>query len=244
MSRRWIFAAAALWAASTGQIGAQDEGSLDPEAQIGSRFKQAAETAQESDARMMQKAIARCVVELNGKSVRTLVAHSDFRSIDFEAAQQEPDTLFDDLDVGFCMGKAMKDSQYRMLMRMPVATLRNLLAEEVYLRDNKVALVAQNGVSQLVERHKGRESMPVGTAMMSDLADCISFRAAGPAHDLLASRPGSKSEGAAFDALAPTLGACMEGQGEVTLQRSLLRQVVADGLWARSHSLVAGEVSK
>jgi hypothetical protein len=166
-------------------------------------------------------------------------------SIDFKAIGQDPETWFDDIDVDQCMGRAMKYGQYKLEMRMPYATLRNLLAEEVYLNDHQQALELGSGAQQSIPE-RDFQRLGMRNAAMGKLADCISFNGPSQAHDLLRSRPGTKDEAAAFAALAPTLGQCLQSKGEVEIQPSLVRQVVADGLWARGYyqSRRAGDASE
>ena len=235
MTWRLALMIAATAMACAGPLGAQDDRFLDPELQTGSRFKQALETAGQAEAREMQKRVARCVFERKQDKVRNLLVHSDFNSIDFEAMGQDPGTWFDDFDVDQCMGRAMKYGQYKLRMIMPYATMRNLLAEEVYLNDHKQALTLQPGAAEKISERYFQRKLDRQNVAMTELADCLSFHGSAQAHGLLRSRPGTKDEGAAFAALAPALGKCLQSKGEVELQLSLVRQVVADGLWARGY---------
>lgn len=219
-------------------VTAQDDAErfLEPGLQTGTRFKQVPETAEQGEARGLQKRVAKCVYFRNKDVVRTLLAHSDMDRIDFDAFDQASETLFDDLDVAECIGTVMRSSQYRMYMRIPYATLRNLLAEEVYLQDNKKALVLPTDAPRDLENRYGYEGLNPRTAALTQVGDCVAHSGVGNAHAFLESRPGSSDEEQAFEALAPIVVACLDTEEEeVALPISMIRQLTADALWARSH---------
>lgn len=208
---------------------------LAPTAQIGSRFVRAAETAQESDARDRQKRLAKCVFYGRKDQVRELLANSDFDQIDFAATRFTGDDLFDQLNFSPCLGQAMKNSTYKLWVSMPYSTLRNLLAEEAYLYDNKVAPTLAAGAPTLI---KSRFALTKGgprAAVMAEVADCITYRDAAGAHAFLKETPGTKGEGEALEALGPTLLTCLQADEPPKLSTSMVRQMIADGMWARSH---------
>lgn len=215
---------------------AQDEAFTGPDIRTGTRFKQVPETADQAEARGLQKRIAKCVFFRNKDTVRELLAHSDMDRIDFAAFDQEAETLFDDLDVAECMGTVMRSSQYRMYMRIPYPTLRNLLAEEVYLQDNKGGVVLPANAPRDLDSRYGYQRLNPRTAALTQVGDCMTHSSIDDTHAFLESRPGSRDEVAAFEALAPTVIACLDtSEDEVALPISMIRQITADALWARSH---------
>jgi len=242
MIARLLLATITLGTAASA-AGAADDHYLDPELATGTRFKMAAESPTAAEGRIMQKQIARCVLSLKGEKVRAMLAHSDFNSIDFAAIDEDPDALFDDLDVDNCMERAMQYGQFKLQMRMPFATLRNLLAEEVYLKDHGRAVAPARDAQEKIDARYQTGRLDGRTAVLNELGDCISFNGALPAHELLRSQPGSKSEREAFAALAPTLGKCLKSDKPMEIQSSLVRQVVADGMWARGF-YSGGETAK
>tara|TARA_R110002072_G_scaffold81181_22_gene186170 strand:+ start:4077 stop:4826 length:750 start_codon:yes stop_codon:yes gene_type:complete len=229
-------AGAALATASPGQAQDEVDRFLEPGLQTGTRFKRAPETADQGEARGLQKRVAKCVYFRNKDASRELLAHSDMDRIDFDAFGQASDTLFEDLDVAECIGTVMRGSQYRMYMRIPYSTLRNLLAEEVYLQDNKVAVAIPANAPRDLENRYGYERLNPRTAALTLVGDCVTHSSVDDAHAFLESRPGSSDEEAMFDALAPTVVACHDtDEEEVALPISMIRQITADALWARSH---------
>lgn len=209
---------------------------LEPGLQTGTRFKQVPETADQAEARGLQKRIAKCVYFRNKSTVRAMLAHSDMDRIDFDAFDQEADTLFDDLDVAQCIGTVMRGSQYRMAMRIAHATLRNLLAEEVYLQDNKDAVTLHADAPRNLENRYRYARLNPRTAALTQVGDCVTYSGINEAHAFLESFPGSSDEERTFEALAPKVVACLDtDEEEVALPVSMIRQITADALWARSH---------
>ncbi len=236
-----IFIAAAASAVAL-PAQAQDAGENNNGLQTGTRFERAPETANAAEARWMQKRVANCVFNRNKAEVRELLANSDFYSIQFDRIEQEPETLFDDLEVSFCIGRLMRgvdDQAYHTYMQIQYATLRNLLAEEAYLRDFDGPPAVAQGVQDVAARFTGVRAHPQVRAIAS-LADCLTFNAAQDAHELLNARPGTDSESEAIDRIGPVLAACANTDEEsLTIQTSLIRQMAADGLWSRSHYAAA-----
>jgi len=209
---------------------------MEPEIQTGTRFKQAPETAQEKEARDLQKRVARCVTYRNKKQVRQLLINSDYDRIRFEEAGIEPATMFDDLDVGDCLGRAMKHSTYRIHMRMPLGTLRNLLTEEVYLMDNKKPMQLASDAPKYLEVREAERRLGPRAGVLAELADCVTHTDIAAADELLRNRPGSEGESEALEALYPAFAQCgLETSEDSNLDKSMIRSVLADGLWARSY---------
>jgi hypothetical protein len=208
---------------------------LAPDSQIGTRFLRAPETAQESEARERQKRLARCIFYGRKDEVREVLANSDFDRIDFAATRFTGETFFDELDFTNCLGRAMKNSQYKIYVTMPYGTLRNLLAEEAYLHDNKDAPVLAAGAPTVI---KARFALTKGgprAGALAEVADCITYRDAARAHAFLTEIPGTKGETEALEALGPTLITCLDVKEAPKLSTSMVRQMIADGLWSRSH---------
>ena len=206
-----------------------------PVSEIGTRFKRAPETAGQAESRDMQKRIAKCVFYRNKDDVRALLAKSDFDWIDFDALGRDAGTFYDEIDFGDCIGSAMKHSTYRMAVRMPYGTLRNLLAEEAYLKDYKQApTISADSATVIEDRYAFTDGGPRAQSLAL-VADCLTYRDMAGVHAVLDTRPGSKGEGEAIDALGPTIMVCLEADEMPDIDTSMLRQVIADGAWARAH---------
>ena len=208
---------------------------LKAESQIGTRFKQEPEAASETDARQMQKRLARCIYYGSRKEIDVLLANSDFDRIDFDATEFESETFFDDVNFGRCLGRAMKHSQYKIYASMQYSTLRNLLAEEAYLHANKDAPIREEGAPTLIATRFAVLNDNPRAGALAEVSDCISYRNASAAHEFLDSVPGTSGEDEALDNLYPTIVTCLDTETPPNLSRSLVRQMIADGMWSRSH---------
>ncbi len=226
---------------------AQDADENNNGLQTGTRFEREAETADAAEARWMQKRVANCVFNRNKEEAREILANSNFYSIQFDAFDQDPETLFDDLNVDFCIGRLMRgaDNQvYHTYMQIQYSTLRNLLAEEAYLQDfDGPPAIGSDTPQDISGRFNGARVHPQVSTMAS-LADCLTYNAGSAAHDLLRARPGSDDEEDAIAALGPVIVTCANTEEQqLQIPTSLIRQMAADGLWSRSYygSAVAGE---
>ncbi len=217
-------------------VGQQDRAFPNEQLATGTRFLVQAETPGRSEARDMQKRVARCTVYRNKKLARAMLANSNTVSVDFDAIDADAQTLLEKLDAASCISRAMKGMTYKMQMRLTYPTLRALMVEEVYLMDNDgpVQLAADAGPS--VDARPGGLATNARATAMATLSDCIVYNDIGGSDALLRTTIASEAEQASILALEPALTACgMAGSGEVVLDPSMLRQVVADGLWVRSY---------
>lgn len=210
---------------------------LAPETQLGTRFKQHPESPEIGEGREMQKRIVRCMYYGDKKGARRLLAHSDFSRIDFEALERDPEELFDDFEFGRCIERAMKHSTHKMYVEMRYDTFRNLLAEEVYLRDNKVAPSIVADAPVLLTNRYRYENLNPRSRVMAEVADCISYYGYEEGHALLKEVPGSDGEREALQELGPVFVMCLgrDDKTEVSVTPSMARQLIADAMWSRSH---------
>lgn len=209
-----------------------------PHLQTGTRFLREPETADAAQARGMQKEIASCMYRKKRADSDTLLANSDFFTIDFDASGIDREDGLDDLGLGDCMKRVMKHGTYQMYMSYQFSTMRNLLAEEAYLRGAGKAVRLADGAGETVA---GRRLLAgAQSAVIGGVADCLVFRNLEASDALLRAAPASREEAAALDRLLPTFATCMKSdKADVTLGTSMVRQLVADGLWTR---LSAGEL--
>ena len=207
--------------------------------QTGTRFQRAAETPDAGRGRMMQKRVANCMFNRHKDEVRTVLANSNFYSVDFDAIGVEQDDWFDDLEMDYCIGRLMRGADnrtYHTYMQVQYSTMRNLLAEEAYLQDfDGPPVIPAGSAIDVAGRFDGQRMHPQ-IATMARMADCLTYNAPQQAHDLLQSRPGSGDEEEVVEALGPVVVACANtDETELSIPTSLIRQMAADGLWSRSH---------
>ncbi|QZD95353.1 hypothetical protein [Qipengyuania gelatinilytica] len=234
-----IFGSMALAApmATPASAQSQERTERGDEQQIGTRFKRKAETPSVTETRLMQKSVARCVVYRNKDLSRDLLANSDTMGIDFYKVEDlDADGMFDELDVADCLGRAAKFRTLSIRMTIPLRTLRNLMAEEVYLMDQEDPLALTADAPEYLENRYYATGRHPGAVSTAKLSDCIVRHGTASADALLRSRPGSDDENEAIDALSPALVKCAgEGIADAEISTSMVRTVVADGLWARMH---------
>ena len=73
-----------------------------------------------------------------------------------------------------------------------------------------------------------------GQVVLRQFADCVVRANTGSAHRLVLSKVGSTEEEAAFDALAPTLGPCLQKDATIKVSRPVLRSLIAETLYRLS----------
>ena len=203
--------------------------------QTGTRFTRAPETAGQTEARRLQRRVARCVYDRHDDTVDKILAHSTFDRIDFSALDMDSRKLFEELNVPTCIGRAMKGNTYSMRMSIPFDTLRNLLTEEAYLDAVSEPLAIPAGAPVKLTNRYRYETMGPRAATIADLGDCIVHADAANADAMLRARPGSKDEAQAIEDLSPALSNCMGTESSPEVDASMLRKVMADGLWSRTH---------
>ncbi len=241
-----MMAAASLLAAP---LSAQRD--FDPErvdrSAVGSRFKISEVSVDQAKMRVFQKRIAKCSALGNRKNARELLAKSDPVTIDYDELSKDYSEFLEELDIGRCIGRAMPASARMMRVNFSGKTMRNLMAEEIYLFDNKQPLViGAEEPEMLPNRYYAGGGEYMMAKIPAELSDCIVYRASADAHAFLKTTPASKKELAAAEELYPVVSDCLPGEdSEVSFTLAQLRAYVADGLWSRSHygKLASGTVS-
>lgn len=205
--------------------------------QTGSRFKMQAETPDAGKGREMQKRVARCVTYRSKTLVREILAKSDPSQIAYGELTIDAEDLSKELGVSKCISRAMSANTISMRMSYQFQTLRNLFAEEVYLMDvNDPLVIADNEPETLPNRYfVGGRANPMAEAMAT-MGDCFSYRGAVEGDAFLRTRPGTSEERDAVSAFMPVVDGCIGGADEMNVDVSMMRKIVADGLWSRYHS--------
>lgn len=221
-----------------------DDPGLDPAMQVGTRFLLEPESVDAQTARYLQKRIANCIYNRQEETVERLLANSDFYQIDYDAVGIAPDSLFDDLEMSHCMGRVMQGRYRELYMRFQHSTIRNLLAEEAYLATVDARSVSEDVADSEIPDRFGSRRVHRQVSQMAELTDCIVYGASGAADAILRSRPGSDEEMEAIGQMVPRFVECADSNEGLTVSPSLLRQMVADGLWARSTISSTGEGSE
>ena len=207
---------------------------LEPETQLGSRIPVKPRSVEPDQAGRIKQAFARCLFLKQPIKIAALLYHSDPLSIDGEAAGFKGENLSKDLGMDGCLGDQVGFDQLALSMKTSSAVIRAMLQEAAYLalfqRAAQLAPDAAEDVGRLFI--STGEQLPSARAM-GFFADCVVFRDASGADNVLRTLPDSAEERAAAKALAPALGACLvEGQ-TLSLKPANIRIFAADGLWTR-----------
>ena len=203
---------------------------------IGSRFKIAEESVNATQMRKFQKKIVRCTVSGDRDLARELLQKSDPASIDHRELSVSYNEMMEEMNFGRCIGRAMPRSARMMRVSYKPSVMRNLMAEEIYLYDNKEPLTINEGDPEYLENRyfAGGQSYTMAE-VPARLADCIVYNAPVKSHEFIDTNPTTGGEDKAAAALTDTINACLPGEGEVSLTITQLRAYVADGLWSRSY---------
>ena len=206
------------------------------DSQVGTRFKLAEEPIGAIDMRRMQKKMIKCTVSGDRDLARELLQKSDPVSIDHRELSISYNDMLNEMNFDRCMIRAMPRNARRMRIQFGQTAVRNLMAEEIYLHENREPVMIPEGAPEyLSNRYYSGGRAYINAEVPARLADCIVYREAGLAHAFLKANPTSSGETEAAESLVPVVSECLPGEGStVSFTLAELRAIVADGLWSRS----------
>ena len=211
----------------------------------GTRIGQARQTADPDFARRMLKTTAACVSRLDSAGVVALLRGDSHAALNYAAAGIQNEDDHSPLELSQCLTEAMNGSQVVMEMRIPPRALRTVLAEEAYLKRHSAPLEIAAGSPRVLV---GRAVIGGETAAQSQalgiFADCLVFNAPNEADRLVRGPVGGTTERDNARALSASISQCITAGQQANFSTSAIRDIVADGLWARSEfdaARVAGE---
>lgn len=224
---------------------------LDPDrvdrSSIGTRFKITEESVNAVQMRKLQKKMIRCAVSGDRDVARELLQKSDSVTVDHNELSIDYNAMMDKMNLSRCIGRAMPRSARMMRISHTPTVMRNLIAEEIYLYDNKEPLTIAEGDPEFLENRYFAGGMRYTMAEVpARLADCIVYNAPVKSHEFIDSNPTSGGEADTAAALSDSVNACLPGEdGEISFTISQLRAYVADGLWSRSYygKMASGSVT-
>jgi hypothetical protein len=226
----------ALALVAAGLLCAPLSAQLEPETPTGSRVKRAPTKVANRDARLIQKEVARCIINHVRTKAEAFLAHSDSASVDYVGAGFGAKKATDVLWLSECLGEAATLDMNAVSMRIPTPLLRNLLAEELDLAGNsKPIAIPQGGQESVARLFVTAESQRGAALAVADFADCITFADPAGADALLRTGPATADESGAVRKLMPALSACVVAGQNLALTPGSIRSVVADGMWSRYH---------
>ncbi|MDJ0642057.1 MAG: hypothetical protein QNJ15_04505 [Erythrobacter sp.] len=212
---------------------------LEREATTGSRFLQDPNTVDPKVVRKMTKDFGKCIFDGRAKQSLSLLAVSDYRSIDYSQLGEAGEFLNDKKFMEFCLRRAMTANQRKIGIRISNSVIRSALVEEAYLdtykKRNEPIVLPADAPEVLPNRYFVAGPTYDDARAVASFSDCVVYNAPAEAHAIVHTKPASKEERQAINAIVPALGACLSAGSEMALDVPSIRAFVADGLWARSH---------
>lgn len=218
--------------AALGLCSSSSMAQLKPERQTGSMIPVKPVNLDRRRAAEVQHGFAQCVYKSNPRAAAALLSHSDPLSSDLPGAGIK--SLNASFDMENCLSREASGSESALGLRMPVATVRAMLAEQAYFAAQRQVPKLPEGAVETLARQFVTTGDQLSLAKgMAALSDCVVFHDLGGADALLRTSPSSPSEHIAAIALAPAFGGCLLQGQRFTLNSKSMRAIVADGLWNR-----------
>jgi hypothetical protein len=142
-------------------------------------------------------------------------------------------TIYDDFDVNRCLNFSANDIEAVIAMRAEPSVLRDMLAEESYLAQNRRAPALHSAGAPLEFKPAATNPNPQKANALMAFADCAVRRDVVRADALLRTMPASPQERKAAAALAQALGSCLLVGQQFTLKPDNIRTLIAFAMWAR-----------
>lgn len=206
----------------------------------GTRIISQQEEADPDYSRRLLKETAACVNRYDAAGVVALLRGGNQPALEYAAEGIRNEDDHSPLKLSECLHEAMNGAQLTVEMRIPPAALRTVLAEEAYLQRHSGPLTIASGTPQVLEGRTviGGET-PAQSQARGIFADCLVFNAPAEADRLLRGPVGGDTERDNARALTPAIAQCLDAGQQANFSPSAIRDFIADGLWARSESLVA-----
>lgn len=203
-------------------------------AQYSSRLKEKSEAIDPGKARELQRDFAQCVYKSKPQAAERLLRNSDFMNVDDAALDTSSTSIERALDMEDCFEDVIPIGYRKMEMGYSPAGLRKLLTEAAYLANRKrpFAFAADEPVFLTTRTFVPGEGEN-DAKILAGFADCVVHSAPVQADALVRTKPGSKDEAAAIQAIVPSLGPCLDDGNDIKLSVETVRALIADGLWAR-----------
>jgi len=204
---------------------------LKPEVQTGSLIPVKPRTLEREDAGVVRKHFAQCVYRSAKPKVVALLDHSDAVAVDLPGAHIK--NVSAELNMESCLGDEVGINENALGMKFSVNTLRDLLAEEAYLANDRTPPSLPSAVPPLDAKFVSTGDGLARAQALTAFADCAVTGDLADADALLRTTPGSDQERAAAVALAPGLGKCLVQGQKVSLTPMSIRALLSYGLWTR-----------
>ena len=206
---------------------------LEPVVQTGSRIAVKPVKFDPVTAGAMRKEFGRCLLHLQSDVSTAIMNHSDPLKVDWEAVGIKPKKFSTQSSVKRCVGLG-NGSQWNFGITVSDSAFRAVLLEESYLLHSPAAPSLPEGAQE----QTGRRYVSTGDDLpraqgLGQFADCIAFKDTQHADALVRTKPATKDEQAAAQALVPILGVCLVQGQTLSMTPANIRALAADGLWTR-----------
>ncbi|WP_338465856.1 hypothetical protein RXV95_09745 [Novosphingobium sp. ZN18A2] len=231
MARPALIATGACCLISSAPALAHDEQHpLNPESQIGTRFKQKPNSLDEAQRRELVNYVALCVQKSVPQRTDWYLRNSDDKSYVKPKGSHNIGTF---LVVDYCLGDTMIGATKERGLSTSQSAMRGLLAEQAYLA-NRRTYIAPPPDSVVPARTfvATGDDLPIARGL-AQFEDCIAMTDPAGADALLRTKPASIDEDTAARALAPALGKCLPKGQTLSFTAQSVRSFAAEGMWQR-----------
>lgn len=204
---------------------------LEPQQPTGSIIRVKPEALDAKEAGEVRKRFAQCVYARAKSKARALLVSSDIATVDIQAARIKDIKL--ELDLEHCLGDQVRFDQAALGLSLRPDVLRDLLAEESYLAQNRGAPSLASDAPPLEFRPAASNRAPQTAVALMTFADCTVRRDVVRVDALLRTMPATPQERKAAAVLAPTLGSCLVVGQQFALKPANIRALMAYAMWAR-----------
>lgn len=240
-----ICAAALLWG-PVSPAAAQ----FSPEARVGSRIPQKAETARPQETREVVQQFAHCVVKRQPRLASQFILDRSTLAVD---------RPYQGLADGYCLGDVADPFYDTVGLRLSDASMRFILAEELLRPElatiDPASLPAAPALALPILREKDYQPETNRPYSQDELkkfdearqhdqlaiveyrfGECVVRSDPNGSRAFLQTAEGSDAEGAALQALMPSLGGCVEKGAQFKLDRTMLRGTLAFNYYGLAHA--------
>ncbi len=179
-----------------------------------------------------------CVVRVQrGVALRTVAASTDY-GVDFVRLGIPAGRLAGALSIDTCLTESAREGGDTLQWQFGFGTIRNFLIEPLYLSTFKAmpnrnweqveaVPVVQIGDPKQVAQHR----------MVAEFGECVVRANFGAADTLIRTDQYSENEKAAFEAVKPSITACLDQGSTISMRKPALRALIADAAWRLANGI-------
>jgi hypothetical protein len=194
---------------------------------LGNRLSASAEEVKESEMARQAHAMATCMVNKRGSAVERLLATTEAAAMEKakKAIWGRELTCYS----GFNDGDFVEGRQ----VSWSTDLMRGMLSEEMLKRRTR-EIATLSAIPLRQQRYVRSWFAVTGrNPVIDEMSACLADTSPSQISDMLATRPYSAEENAAFGTLIPMMGTCLSAGAKLTGNRQSLRAAFADALYQR-----------